>query len=114
MKLQSPPLRLMIHDFPVSTEIYERPAVIEYDLLLKRTAVGEPWEVDRVAWSGITRNVNGGEVYYEIYSMGKTVYVDLRLELVAVLSESPEDFQRLQDAANAAVASLGSSNEVEE
>lgn len=108
MKLQAPPLRLMVNDFPLATEIYQRPARVEYDLWLTRTAVGEPWEIDRVAWSGIKRHVNGGEVEYALYSLGGTIDVDLRLELVAVLSESPEDFQRLQDAANEAVGNMRS------
>jgi hypothetical protein len=113
MKLQSPPIAVFLEDFTVTLDLCERQCVFHYAVHLTRESPFQPWEIDHVDDYWIVRDMPTRMDQLTRDDMLESTN-DYKLELVAMINDSDENFQRLQDAANEAVASMGNSDVIEE
>ena len=102
MKLKHPqPLTVTVEDFTIRTDLAERACVFHYELNMKRPTVHDAWEIERVTDYHLVRDMPGW--FVPMYITGDLeAHIDLRLELEAILSDDAAEFQRLQDASDAA------------
>lgn len=93
------PLTVTLEDFTINTDLAERPCEFHYELRMTRPAIHDAWEIERVIDFHLVREMPGWFVPMVVKG-DLEAHIDLRLELEAILSDEPEQWQRLQQAAN--------------